>query len=58
MKDIITSNLLILTSKGPSLQQDFVVFESPPVDISMFLYYDQIGMYYERIRPQTVGFLG
>ena len=47
-----------LACKGPSLQQDFVVFESLPVDISMLLYYDQIGMYYERIRPQTVGFLG
>ena len=47
-----------LTRKESSLQQDFVVFESLPVDISMLLYYDQIGMYYERIRPQTVGFLG
>nr|POE76953.1 putative ribonuclease h protein [Quercus suber] len=44
--------------KEPSLQQDFVVFDSPLADISMLLYYDQIGMYYERIRLQTVGFLG
>ena len=26
------------------------------MDISILLYYDQIGMYYEKIRPQTVGF--
>ena len=47
-----------LTCKGPVLQQDFVVYESLTVDISMLLYYDQIDMYYERICPQTLGFLG
>ena len=47
-----------LAWKGPIIQQDFVVYDSPPMDIAMLLYYDQIGMYYERIHPQTVGFLG
>ena len=47
-----------LARKGPIIQQDFFAFDSPPVDIIMLLYYDQIGMYYERICPQTVGFLG
>ena len=47
-----------LTWKDPIIQQDFVVYDSLPVDIAMLLYYDQIGMYYERIHPQTVGFLG
>nr|XP_023873761.1 uncharacterized protein LOC111986367 [Quercus suber] len=46
-----------LTRKGPIIQQDFVVYDSLPVDIFMLLYYNQIGMYYERIRPQTAGFL-
>ena len=30
-----------------------MIFDSLPVDILMFLYYDSIGMYYKRIRPQT-----
>ena len=29
--------------------QDFVVFDSPHVDISMLLFCDIIGMYYERL---------
>ena len=29
--------------------QDFVVFDSPPMDISKLLFCDIIGMYYERI---------
>ena len=32
-----------LAQKCPIIQQDFVVFDSPPVDIVMLLYYDQIG---------------
>ena len=40
-----------LARKSSVLQQDFVVYESLPMDISILLYYDQIGMYYEEIRP-------
>ena len=32
-----------LAQKCPIIQQDFVVYDSPPVDIVMLLYYDQIG---------------
>ena len=47
-----------LMRKESSLQQDFVVFENLSMDISMLLYYDQIGMYYKRICLQIVGFFG
>ena len=42
-----------LARKWPFSQQDFVIFDSSLVDISILLYYDSIGMYYERIRRQT-----
>lgn len=40
-----------LARKGPFNQLDFVIFDSSPVDISMFVFYDSIGMYYERFCP-------
>ncbi|KAK9999219.1 hypothetical protein SO802_018822 [Lithocarpus litseifolius] len=42
-----------LAKKGSVYQQDFMIFDSPPVDISMLLYYDSISMYYERTSPPT-----
>ncbi|KAL0005366.1 hypothetical protein SO802_012927 [Lithocarpus litseifolius] len=42
-----------LAKKGSVYQQDFMIFDSPPVDISMLLYYDSISMYFERTSPPT-----
>ncbi|KAK9987221.1 hypothetical protein SO802_032172 [Lithocarpus litseifolius] len=47
-----------LARNGPVIHQDLVIYDNPLVDIIMLLYYNEIGMYYERIRLQTVGFLG
>lgn len=42
-----------LARKWPFSQKDFMIFDSSLVNISILLYYDSIGMYYERIRRQT-----
>ena len=42
-----------ITRKGPSTSQDFTIFDSLPMDICLLLYYNNLGVYYERICPQT-----
>ena len=37
-----------LARRGPLIQQDFVIFDSPLVNTVMLLFYDNIGMYYEK----------
>ena len=43
-----------LAQRRPITQQDFVIYDSPPTNIVMLLFYDNIGMYYERTCPQIV----
>ena len=43
-----------LAQRGPITQQDFVIYDNPPTNIVMLLFYDNIGMYYERTCPQIV----
>lgn len=31
--------------------QDFMFFDSMPVDLCMLLFYDNYGLYYEKLRP-------
>ena len=38
-----------LAKKGAAQEQDFRIYDDPPVDMSMLLYYDSIGMYFERL---------
>ena len=38
-----------LTKEGATQKQDFRIYDDPPVDISILLYYDSIGMYFERL---------
>ena len=38
-----------LAKKGAAQDQDFRIYNDPPVDMSMLLYYDSIGMYFERL---------
>ena len=40
-----------LARRGSELDQDFIVFDSPTMDIVMLLYYDKLGVYYERLCP-------
>ena len=42
-----------IARRGLKLDQDFIVFGSPIVDIVMLLYYDKLGVYYESLCPQT-----
>ena len=40
--------------KGAQNQEDFVVYSSPPVDVGVFLFYDAMGMYYDRLWPNSI----
>ena len=39
-----------LARKGPKLDQDMVYFDNLPIDLNL-LFYDYLGLYYERICP-------
>lgn len=41
-----------LTRMGADSNQDLLLFDSSPVDLSMLLFYDSTGMYYKR--PQSL----
>ena len=34
--------------KGPTLDQDIIYFDSPSVDLYLLLFYNNMGLYYER----------
>lgn len=38
-----------LTKKGLAILQDFVIFDSLPLDICMLLFYDNLGIVYESL---------
>ena len=38
-----------LAKKGAAQDHDFRIYNDPPVDMSMLLYYDSIGMYFDRL---------
>ena len=38
-----------MARRGGGSDQDFMFFDSPSVDLCMLLYYDNSGLYYERI---------
>ena len=40
-----------MARRGSGFDQDFMLFDSPSVDLCMLLYYDNSGLYYERIYP-------
>ena len=43
-----------MAKKGAQNQEDFVVYSSPPVDVGVFLFYDALGMYYDKLWPNSV----
>ena len=38
-----------LTKEGATQKQDFRIYDDPPMNMSILLYYDSIGMYFERL---------
>ena len=38
-----------LAKKGVVQDQAFRIYDDPPVDMSIILYYDSIGMYFDRL---------
>nr|POF23426.1 hypothetical protein CFP56_07338 [Quercus suber] len=45
-----------LAKKGAFQSQDFVIYVDPPSDIYMLMYFDSIGLYYERLCLKLVAF--
>ena len=43
-----------MAKKGAQNQEDFVVYSSPPVDVGVFLFYDALRMYYDKLWPNSV----
>ena len=43
-----------LAKSRAKLEQDFVIYDSPPSEINMLLFYDLFGMFFDRLRPDSI----
>ena len=43
-----------ITKSGAKLEQDFVIYDSPLSEINLLLFYALSGMFFDRLRPNSV----